>query len=87
MKELLLVLATTLIRQYIGSGLFDRVAALVLELISSDIPGEEKKNKVREFVAGELGILKGVEGLSEWWKLGIDVMISLTRLTGPEAKK
>ena len=60
MKEQLLVGAYTLIRLYIGGGLFDRMAVLIRDLGSSTMPGAEKKRAVVKFMMAEGVALSGI---------------------------
>ena len=60
MKEQLLIGAYTLIRLYIGGGLFDRMAILIRDLSSATIPGSEKKQAVADFLLAEGATLSGI---------------------------
>ena len=70
MQQSLITAAYTLIRFAVGSGLFDRTASLVRNLIFSDIPGAEKKAQVVEFLKREGAALSGI---------AIDLIIAITR--------
>jgi hypothetical protein len=70
MQQSLITAAYTLIRFAIGSGLFDRASALVRNLIFADIPGDEKKAQVIEFLKREGAALSGI---------AIDLIIAIVR--------
>ena len=70
MNTTLMTSAYTLIRYAIGSGLFDRTANLVRNLIHAQIPGTEKKARVVEFVKMESAALSGI---------AIDLVIAIVR--------
>ena len=46
------------IRQYVGSGIFDRIQILVFELLNSDISGDDKKKLVRESIKSEYSTIR-----------------------------
>jgi hypothetical protein len=48
------------VRVIAGSGLFDRAAILIRDLITIDIPGSEKKQQVIEFLQRERATLSGI---------------------------
>jgi cytochrome b len=75
MKSLLLNALYALVRAYVNSGVFDRVAALVEELIDTDIPGSEKRDTVLQFVKDEFGEVWGL-----MTSIVVDLIIAVTRL-------
>lgn len=75
MKALLINTAFNALRWYVSGGIFDRVAALVVMLINEDVPGEQKRERVIEFVRNEYGILWG--GAQT---IVLDAVIALVRL-------
>ena len=48
------------VRVLAGSGLFDRAAALIRNLINLDMPGADKKQQVIEFLKRERATLSGI---------------------------
>ena len=70
MNSTLITSAFVAIRFAIGSGLFDRVAALVRNLIYSRMPGDDKKKLVEEFVQKEGAALSGI---------ALDLVIAIVR--------
>jgi hypothetical protein len=66
--------AMKLFRAWVGSGMFDRLAALVITLIYEDIPGSDKKNRVLEFLESEYGRVWGVAT-----DVVIDILIGFAR--------
>jgi hypothetical protein len=70
MNNALITSAFTLIRFSIGSGLFDRTANLVRNLIHARIPGEEKKARVVEFIRLEGAAMSGI---------ALDLIIAIVR--------
>lgn len=75
MKSFLINTLYNALRWYVSTGVFDRLSALVVDLIAIDIPGSQKKNQVIEFAANEFGMVK-----SEFNEIIIDAIISVTRL-------
>jgi hypothetical protein len=75
MRVILLNTAYNALRWYVSSGIFNRVAALIIRLITEDVPGEQKRERVIEFVRHEYGILWG--GAQT---IVIDAVIALVRL-------
>lgn len=53
MKSILLSLLYSIARKYFDKDLFERVRALVVSLLSEDIPGDEKRELVRKAIKGE----------------------------------
>jgi hypothetical protein len=53
MKKFLVSVASTMIRWYVGTGVFNRISEQVLLLVNEDLTGEEKRQKVLEFVKKE----------------------------------
>ncbi len=70
MNNTLITSAFTLIRFAIGSGLFDRTASLVRNLIHADMPGDEKKRRVIEFLRKEGAAMSGI---------ALDLVIAIVR--------
>ena len=70
MNNAFIAAAYGMIRYAIGSGLFDRVADLVRNLIHADMPGDEKKGRVIEFVKKEGAALSGI---------ALDLVIAIVR--------
>ena len=70
MNSPLILSAFALIRYAVGSGLFDRTASLVRNLIYAQIPGEDKKAAVKEFLRKEGAALSGI---------AIDLVIAIVR--------
>jgi hypothetical protein len=52
-RALALSLAFKAIRAYVGSGVFDRVAAQAQSLISADMSGQEKMESLKVFIVAE----------------------------------
>jgi len=48
------------VRVLAGSGLFDRTAILIRDLITIDIPGSDKKQQVIEFLQRERAAISGI---------------------------
>ena len=46
------------IRWWVGSGIFDRIKALVTEMISSELSNDEKRNYVITKITEEVAVLK-----------------------------
>lgn len=53
MKALLLATIYSALRAYVGAGLFNRITAKVVELMTSPLPGQEKMQIVIEFAQSE----------------------------------
>ncbi|NCC23027.1 MAG: hypothetical protein EOM26_11305 [Alphaproteobacteria bacterium] len=70
MNDVLITSAFTLIRYSIGSGLFDRTANVVRNLIHSDMPGADKKAQVVAYIMQEGAALSGI---------AIDLVIAIVR--------
>ncbi|NCC41401.1 MAG: hypothetical protein EOM21_18640 [Gammaproteobacteria bacterium] len=70
MNDVLITSAFTLIRYGIGSGLFDRAAAMVRNLIFVQIPGEKKKERLVNFLKAEGLALSGI---------AVDLVIAIVR--------
>jgi hypothetical protein len=48
------------VRVLVGSGIFDRTAILIRDLISVDMPGAEKKQQVIEYLKRERAMLSSI---------------------------
>jgi hypothetical protein len=48
------------VRVLVGSGIFDRTAILIRDLINTDIPGDDKKQQVIEFLQRERATLSSI---------------------------
>lgn len=70
MNQTLLSTAYTLIRFAFGSGFFDRTANLVRNLITADMPGAEKKARVKSFWLSEGKAFSGI---------ALDLVIAIVR--------
>ena len=70
MNSILIDSAFVLIRYAVGSGLFDRTASLVRNLIYAQIPGDDKKAAVIEFLKKEGAALSGI---------ALDLVIAIVR--------
>lgn len=57
-KTLLLSTLYSVLRSYIGSGVYDRIASQVLMLMNSDEPGAQKMARVVEFAKTEAFIIQ-----------------------------
>lgn len=75
MKGILINTLYTALRWYVSTGIFDRLSALVVQLIHVDIPGDEKRNQIIEFLKKEFGLVWG-----EMSGMTIDAIIAVTRL-------
>lgn len=60
----------TLARLMVGSGFFDRAAELVRGMIHSDLPGADKKARVKSFLMAERHVFTGI---------ALDLVIAVTR--------
>lgn len=74
-----LALAYQFIRWWVSSGLFDRIAELVLDLTLETIPGNEKKQRVIQFVQAEGQVL--VKKSGAFLEIAIDLIIAAVRIT------
>jgi hypothetical protein len=57
MKALLLATLYAALRQYVGAGLFDRIAGQVRRLASSELSGQQRMQVVIDFAARDLAVL------------------------------
>jgi hypothetical protein len=57
-KTLLLSTLYSVLRSYLGSGVYDRIASQVLMLMNSDEPGAQKMSRVFEFAKTEAFIIQ-----------------------------
>jgi hypothetical protein len=73
----LLTVAYGALRAAVGSGLFERIGAKVVEMIDKDIPGDEKKELVKQFVLDEAYAFVGRFGSG--WKVALDLVIAIVR--------
>lgn len=69
MKAMFLALAISAFRSYVGSGVYDRVVALVLEIASADLTGAEKMERViagakREFRELSTSLIRAIAELT-----------------------
>lgn len=53
MKTILLSLLVSIMRRYVGTGVFDRVAELVRGLMSAEMSGAEKRAAVQDALIDE----------------------------------
>lgn len=58
MQTVILALVVGLLKWYIGTGIFDRIEALVLEMVNSDKTNEEKREYVIAAIKTEYVMLK-----------------------------
>ena len=75
MRNFLINTVYATLRWYVSTNVFDRLAALVLQLTNVDIPGSEKRAQVIEFAANEFGLIQ-----DEANNIVIDAVIAVTRL-------
>jgi len=61
-KGMLLAALYKIARQYFDRDLFDRVEKLVLDLLVKDLPGEEKRRRVRAAALAEFRDLASITG-------------------------
>lgn len=58
MQSILLTLAITLIKWYVGTGVFGRIEALVMEMVNSDMPNEGKRQYVIDAIKKEYTMIR-----------------------------
>lgn len=58
MKTMILSIVVSLIKWYIGSGVFARIEALVLEMVKSELTNDEKRQYVINVVKSEYTMLR-----------------------------
>jgi len=58
MKQVLLAVAFNAIRSYVGSGVFDRIYQLVLDLEVSLLDGSSRREEVLKFARVELDMIQ-----------------------------
>lgn len=58
MKTMILSIIVGLIKWYIGSGVFARIEALVLEMVKSELTNDEKRQYVINVVKSEYTMLR-----------------------------
>ncbi len=58
MQSILLTLAITLIKWYVGTGVFYRIEALVIEMIKSDMTNEQKRQYVIDTIKKEYAMIR-----------------------------
>lgn len=57
LKQAIIKAAYVAIRTYVGSGIFNRISELVLDLVNVNMPGDDKKKRVREVMKSEYAAL------------------------------
>ena len=58
MQAIFLSIAVGLIKWYVGSGVFDRIEALVLQMVNSELTNDEKRQYVIDTVKGEYTMIR-----------------------------
>ena len=58
MQALFLSLAAALIKWYVGTGVFSRIEELVVQMISSDLTNDEKREYVITAIKSEYSLLR-----------------------------
>lgn len=58
MQSILLTLAITLIKWYVGTGVFGCIEALVMEMVNSDMPNEGKRQYVIDATKKEYAMIR-----------------------------
>lgn len=53
MKEMFLLAVTKFVRWYVGTGVYERIKELVIEMVSSDKTNDEKRQYVIEMIKKE----------------------------------
>jgi hypothetical protein len=76
--KLLPTIVYVAVRWASGPENFDQLATLIKELIYSDLPGEEKKKRVQQFVLTELSEFRGSFGMG--WGIVLDLIIAVVRV-------
>ena len=70
MNQSLITAAYALIRLALRPGFFDRAAQLVRDMIDADLPGAEKKARVKSFLLAEGKAFSGI---------ALDLVIAIVR--------
>ncbi len=58
MQAIFLSIAVGLIKWYVGSGVFARIEALVLQMVNSELTNDEKRQYVIDTVKGEYTMIR-----------------------------
>lgn len=58
MQALLLAMAVGLIKWYVGTGVFERIEALVLEMVSTTLTNAEKRQYVIDTIKKEYTMIR-----------------------------
>lgn len=75
MRDYLINGLYAMLRWYVSTGIFDRLAALVQQLSAVDIPGAEKRAQVIAFAEAEFDLVWGASN-----RIVLDAVIAIARL-------